>query len=266
MVNIQKGHVVGMIHLLPLPGTLGYRGSFDQVVERAVNDSYVLEKTGFDSLLIQNFGDSPFKVKVDMSTVAHMSVVCQEIHRRVNIPTGVCLLRNDGPASIAVAAATGCSFVRIKCHAGTMVWPEGLINSEASETLAVRQRLGADILIMADISEPHARNLYVDDIAEVARANVGFGKADVLLITAETLDNALDLAEKVRIKTPSVKLFLGGGSRPETVKKILSVFDGIVVGKGVKISNSPEAPVDENLAASFIDNVRESTRRFTLEQ
>ncbi len=52
--------LVGMVHLLPLPGSPGFGGSMDEVVTTAAEDARSLADTGFPSLIVENFGDVPF--------------------------------------------------------------------------------------------------------------------------------------------------------------------------------------------------------------
>ena len=53
-------HLIGMIHLGPLPGAPGYDGDFDTVLSAAVSDARILQRVGFDGFMIENFGDAPF--------------------------------------------------------------------------------------------------------------------------------------------------------------------------------------------------------------
>ena len=67
--------LVGMIHLLPLPGSARWAGSMQAVVEAAVADARALVDNGMDALLVENHGDVPFTTgRVEASAVAAMSV------------------------------------------------------------------------------------------------------------------------------------------------------------------------------------------------
>ena len=52
--------LVGMIHLLPLPGAPRFGGSMDEVISTAAADARDLADAGFPALMIENFGDAPF--------------------------------------------------------------------------------------------------------------------------------------------------------------------------------------------------------------
>jgi len=43
-----------MVHLLPLPGSPGWRGSMSEVLDRAIADTGILTEAGFDGVLVEN--------------------------------------------------------------------------------------------------------------------------------------------------------------------------------------------------------------------
>lgn len=106
--------LVGMVHLLPLPGSPRYAGSLEAVIERAVADTKALADGGMDGCLVENSGDIPFAVgPVGPEVVAAMTAAVTEIRRAVKIPCGVNVLKNDPKAALAIAHTTGAPFVRI---------------------------------------------------------------------------------------------------------------------------------------------------------
>ena len=67
--------VVGMIHLLPLPGSPGWGGSMDEVLARASKEATLLAEGGVDGVMVENFGDIPFfPDRVPPETVAAMAM------------------------------------------------------------------------------------------------------------------------------------------------------------------------------------------------
>ena len=52
--------LIGMVHLLPLPGAPRWDGSMDAALDRAARDARALQEAGFDGVLIENFLDAPF--------------------------------------------------------------------------------------------------------------------------------------------------------------------------------------------------------------
>ena len=120
--------LVGMIHLPPLPGATNYMGQpFDQIVEHAVHDARALHAAGFRAGIIQNTHDLPVTATAPPETVAFLSVVGWQIRREMNWPIGVNILKNDAPGALAVAAAVGAEFVRLKVYVGAVLGAEGVL-------------------------------------------------------------------------------------------------------------------------------------------
>ena len=96
--------LIGMVHLVPLPGSPGSRLTQREIIALATADARTLAECGFDAILIENFGDSPFRaVHVDPHTVAVMTVVARAVRETIDLPIGINVLRNDPLAEIGRA-------------------------------------------------------------------------------------------------------------------------------------------------------------------
>ena len=140
--------VIGMIHLLPLPGSPGYT-DIRTVIDRAHSDYTALREGGVDGILIENYGDTPyFKDAVEPHTISWMTTLILSL--KCDLPFGVNVLRNDCKAALAIAHATGGTFIRCNILSGVMVTDQGLLEGKASHILRYRTVL-TDIKIFADI-------------------------------------------------------------------------------------------------------------------
>jgi membrane complex biogenesis BtpA family protein len=96
--------LVGVVHLRPLPGAPRFDDDTGRIIEQAVADALALAEGGVDAIMIENFGDTPFfATMVPRETIAWMVRVGMEIRTRTALPLGVCVLRNDGRAALAIA-------------------------------------------------------------------------------------------------------------------------------------------------------------------
>src|SRR6185437_124759 len=120
MQRFGRRPVFGMVHLAALPGAPGYGRRLDAIIEAARFDAAALLEAGCDGILFENFGDRPFAKKATAETVAAMTRVIVDAMRTVSRPFGVNILRNDPHAALAIAAATGASFIRVNVHTGVM--------------------------------------------------------------------------------------------------------------------------------------------------
>src|SRR5260370_10150365 len=98
--------VIGMLHLLPLPGSARYGGSIDAVRAAMLADAQALAEGGVHGLMIENFNDVPFyPAQVPTHIVSHMTALACEVRKRFDLPLGINVLRNDGRAALAIADA-----------------------------------------------------------------------------------------------------------------------------------------------------------------
>ncbi len=242
-----------MVHLLPLPGSPRWGGSFDAVVEHAVADARALEASGFHACLIENFGDAPFSPgRVDPATVAALAVAAAEVRRAVRLPIGINALKNDAQAALAVAAATGALFVRVNVHVGAVVGDQGVIQGDAYGTLRYRRLLGTATRLFVDVGGKHAVPLAALEPVQVAKDAAYRGLADALVVSGVATGEPTPLAdvERVRAAVPDRPILVGSGVTPDTVKALLAVADGAIVGTWVKRDGRTTGPVDPARAAA----------------
>ena len=240
--------VIGMVHLVPLPGSPRWGGSMRDVIAAALADARALIDGGVDALLVENFGDAPFTAgRVEPATVAAMSVVAAEVRREFpRTRLGVNVLKNDARAALGVAAAVGAEFIRVNVHAGAVLADQGVVQSDAYGTLRDRRLLGVDVAIVADVGGKHAVPLAPVETEQMARDLVHRGLADALVVSGAATGQATPLGEvkRVRSAVPDVPLLIGSGVTAETAAELLSVADGLIVGTSVKRDGDVRQPVD----------------------
>ena len=104
----DKKPLIGMVHLLPLPGSPRWSGPTDAALDREARDAHTLQEAGFDGVLVENFLEVPFFAdSVPAETVAAMTAAVLGVMATVSLPIGVNVLRNDAAAAMAIAATSG---------------------------------------------------------------------------------------------------------------------------------------------------------------
>jgi membrane complex biogenesis BtpA family protein len=252
--------LIGMVHLLPLPGSARWAGSMDRVIDAALADAQVLVGGGMDALLVENHGDVPFTPdRVEASAVAAMSVVAREIRRaHPGVPLGVNVLKNDARSALAVACAVGADFIRVNVHAGAVVADQGVIQSDAYHTLRERRLLAADTAIFADVQGKHAVPLAPVELELEARDVVYRGLADALVVTGKATGDPTPLGDvkRVRSAVPAVPVLVGSGATADTIADILAVADGAIVGTWLKQDADVRRPVDPDRVRRLVQAAR----------
>ena len=106
--------VIGMLHLLPLPGSPRFGGDLRAIRDRLLADARQLVDGGVHALMMENFGDTPFYPgRVPTHVAAQMTALAVAVRQAFSLPLGINVLRNDGRTALAVAHASGADFIRV---------------------------------------------------------------------------------------------------------------------------------------------------------
>jgi uncharacterized protein len=254
--------VVGVIHLLPLPGSPDYNGeSMEMICHRAVQDGRAYASASFDALIVENHGDIPFLKPDDLGpeTAACMAVASERVRREVGLPIGINVLANGAIAALAVAKAARAAFIRVNQWANAYVANEGLIEGPAARAMRYRSQLRAsEVRIFADVHVKHGAHAITADrsIGELTR-DVEFFSADVAIATGQRTGDAATLDEIRAIKAAtSLPVVVGSGVSVENVGDTLSVADGVIVASSLKREGLWWNEVDPDRAKAFMAQAR----------
>jgi len=259
--------VIGVIHLLPLPGSHRFGGDMEVVFERAEQEAAALSSGGVHGIIVENFFDAPFaKNRVDTATACALSLVAKRIQGVANLPLGINVLRNDGHAALAVATSAGAQFIRVNVYTGAMLTDQGIIEGEAHELLNYRRLLGAEgkVRILADVMVKHASPLTpYADIRLMAKDTVHRGMADGIIVSGSGTGSAPDFGdlEAVREALPDTPIFIGSGADKENAARLLSTADGVIVASSLKRQGKLENPVDVDRVRSFVHAVSAAAQK-----
>lgn len=241
-----KKPVIGMVHLLPLPGSPQWGGDMDALIAQAVADARTWVEGGANALMVENFGDVPFfPDTVPPYTVAAMALAVRAVREAAPIPVGVNVLRNDARAALGIAAVTGAGFIRVNVHTSAMLADQGILQGQAHETLRLRQALAAPVGIFADVLVKHAAPLAPVSLEQAARETYSRGMADALIVSGAATGQPTSLEEVRRVKTavPEAPLLVGSGVNELNVAALLEFADAVIVGTSVKVGSITTNPV-----------------------
>lgn len=238
--------LVGVVHLRPLPGAPRFDGDTRRIVEQAVADAEALAAGGVDAIMIENFGDTPFfATVVPRETIAWMTRVGMEIRARIALPLGVCVLRNDGRAALAIAHAIGAAFIRVCILGSPRVTDQGLIEGAACDLLRDRIRLGADVKIWADVDIKHSYALAPSYSLERDAADlVARSHADALIVTGAATGLPIqDTHLALLHRKVGVPVLVGSGITDSSVADLVGQCDGFIVGTALKDGSGTDARI-----------------------
>ena len=252
--------LVGMVHLLPLPGSPRFGHSIDEVIATAADDAEVLVRAGFPALIVENFGDVPFLAdSVSPETVAAMTCAVQTV-AETGVPIGVNVLRNDALAALGIAAATGARFIRVNVLIGIMYTDQGPIVGRAAEVQRKKAELAPHIEVWADVMVKHATPPHGIDTRQAALDTVERALADAVIVSGSGTGEEADVeaARAVRDAVPAgTRMVVGSGATTDNLDRLLDVVDTVIVGSSIKVDGDANKRPDPLRARAFVEHAAE---------
>jgi uncharacterized protein len=232
-----KRALIGVVHTGGLPGTPANNRRLDEIVDTAVAEARTYASAGFHGVIIENTHDRPYlKGTVGPEIVASLAIVGREIRRVVPVPLGVQVLAGANQCAVAVALASGASFVRVEGFVFAHVADEGLIESSAGVLLRYRRAIGADhIRVFADIKKKHSAHAMTADVSltETAKA-AAFFLVDGVIVSGVATGEPAEVSDVRSVAAAvSVPTLVGSGVTLENLRDY-DQADALIVGSYVK--------------------------------
>ena len=252
--------VIGVIHLLPLPGSHRWDGQLDPVIARAEQEAAALASGGVNGIIVENFCDMPFtKGRVDTACACALTLATKRVMAISNLPVGINVLRNDAMTAMAIAVTTGAQFIRVNVYTGAMLTDQGIIEGQAHELLAYRRYLSGNVKIFADVMVKHAWPLESNaDIGQAAREAIQRGRADAIIVSGAETGRPPDINElrAARQAIGDVPILIGSGTNKDNCASMLEIADGIIVASSLKRQGILENPVDVERVRALVTTVK----------
>jgi uncharacterized protein len=251
--------VIAMVHLAAMPGAPLHdpAAGVEGIIRGAAADLAALQVAGFDAVMFGNENDRPYELSVDTASTATMAYVIGRLRDRITVPFGVNVLW-DPMATMALAAATGASFVR-EIFTGTYASDMGIWSPNAGAALRYGQRLGAGSVVkLYNVSAEFAGSLDPRSLPDRARSAVFSAIPDAVLVSGAITGEAarMEDLEAVKRVLPTTPVLANTGVKHATVADVLKIADGCIVGSALKQGGDTWAAVDPERAKDFMDRVR----------
>ena len=254
----MKKIIIGMLHLLPLPGSPNYDGSMDVIFDRARNDLENLLEGGFTKVNIENYGDIPFpKTPASPVTISSFTKIVTKLEQEFDFDFGIQVMRNDALSGMSIAHVTGASFIRVNVLTGAMIAEEGIVEGNARSLIELRKKLNSDVKVYADVLVKHAVPLGNQDLRLTAKATVERNMADGIIITGDITGEEASVDDLIKLKGEIDKpVLVGSGINKDNVSNYLEYCDGVIVGTSLKENNKTNNPVSRENVREFIKIVK----------
>ena len=260
--------IIGMVHLMPLPGSPAYEGwDMDVVIEAALRDAKALIEGGVDGLIVENMWDLPYysgASRIPPEEIAAHAVAARAVVKEVNVPVGITVIHNGGRVALGIAKAAGAKFIRVCLYTGAAVWDTGEFDhGNAADLMRLRKLLYAeDIKFFCDIVKKHSVVFPGIDL-ETHATWADFYMADALIVTGTMTGVPPSPEDVIRVKkvVPDVPVIIGSGLNPSNVKELLTHADGAIVGTYFKVGGITQNPVDPERVRKLMKLVKEIRER-----
>jgi membrane complex biogenesis BtpA family protein len=259
MFGVEKP-IIGMVHLLPLPGAPGYDFyGMEAIIEHALRDAEALISGGVDGLIVENMWDLPYYVGMDVppEEMTTQAVAARAIVEAVDVPVGINVIHNGGRVTLAIAVAAGADFIRVCLLTGARVWDTGEFDRGcAAELLRWRKNLGAEhIKLFADVDKKHSVAFPGIDLATHIEWTE-FYLADALIVSGKMTGAAPELEKVRRARELATRpILMGSGTTANNIAQFLQYADGAIVGTALKVDGIAENPVDVERVKRYVDAV-----------
>ncbi|MDQ7014222.1 MAG: BtpA/SgcQ family protein [Planctomycetota bacterium] len=242
--------LIGMVHVGALPGTPHASEPVADIVRRAVQEAQLLERSGFDAIIIENMHDRPYvHGRQQPQIVAAMTRVAVEVISAIDIPLGIQVLSGGEHEAIAIAHTVGAAFIRCENFVYAHVADEGLLaEAVAGPLLRYRRAIGATgVRVMCDIRKKHASHAVAGDLTiEDCAHTAEFCGADGVIVTGNFTGDPTDPSDVERVgRAVGVPVWVGSGVEPSQLGTLFASADALIVGSWIKHggvwSNAPDA-------------------------
>jgi uncharacterized protein len=247
--------VIAMVHFPGLPGRPWHdrQAGRARLVDIVGRDVEVLQDAGVDGLLFCNEADVPYQLAVGPEVPAAMAAVIGELLPGVRVPFGVNILW-DARASLALARATGASFIR-EVLTGVYESDLGMITPDIGNIAAYRDAIGAaKVALFDNIAPEFASAIGSRGIADRAKGAAFLG-ADAILISGPAAGVPFAMSDLITAKeaVPDTPVVANTGVRAATIADIFGAADAVIVGTSLKVDGITWNPVDPDRARELMD-------------
>ncbi len=248
-----------MAHIGALPGAPLYDadGGMAKLIDDLLEDIEKLQAGGVDAIMFGNENDRPYLLEATPESIAAMTAVIMATKPVLKVPFGVNYLW-DPTATVAIASATGASFVR-EIFTGVFASDMGIWAPNCARPARMRRNLGRqDLKMFFNINAEFAYSLDQREIGLRAQSAVFSSLADAILISGLITGQAAnesDLRRVAEVIDGAVPVFANTGVNIDNVRDVMAVADGCIIGTHFKVDGDTWNKVDGARVKRFMDVV-----------
>jgi len=249
--------LIGMIGLLPLPGSPLYRGSRDAIEDVALGNVVTYAEAGLDGILIENSGDLPYiKGPLPESDLELVTSIAKQARGMFNGSIGLQLLEARNLDALKLAALAGLDFIRVEGYVFAHVGGAGIIEGCAGELLRLRKQLAAEsIQVFADVKKKHCSHALTSDLSiEDTVRQSEFFLADGIIVTGSRTGSAPACSDLTAVRSvTALPVLIGSGMTATNIGEFFHAADGFIVGTDLRADGQYLNPLDPGRLNRFVE-------------
>lgn len=251
----KKKMVVGMVHLLPMPGNASYQGNKEEIETRALADARTLIDCGVDAIMLENFSDWPqYSTEVPLEAYSLMLNIATKIKAFCPLPFGVNIEMNAYVQEWAMAYAVGADFIRLEAFVDNRAGSFGMIEACSTPLAKIMKDYPSKTMLFADVHTAETYGFPNIPINEAAQNAINHD-AHAIIVTENDANRKITVEDvkSMREAIGDFPIIVGAGVKNENVLGYLEYADAVIVGRGFK----KDGKVDADLVTDFMKIVRE---------
>lgn len=226
--------VVAALHLPDLTLTPRSRAWIEDYV---LTNARVFAAAGVPAIKLQDQNREPGRASI--ATVARMAALGRLLRQEIpDVALGIILQAHDAEAPLAVAAAAGAAFVRLKVYVAGVIGAEGPKHALGVAARNFRAAQAPGVAILADVFDRTSVPLVEIPPERAALWAEGLG-ADGLVITGADFADSLARVGAARAAGVTAPILLGGGVTEDNVVAALRTAEGVIVSSSLMRRSGP---------------------------
>ena len=247
--------VIGMVHLLPLPGNASYRGDNAEIERRALEDAQVLIESGVDAIMLENFYDWPqYSTEISWPAYSLMLKIATEIRNMTDLPFGVNIEMNAWVQEWTMAYAVGADFIRVEAFCDNRAGSFGMIEACSTGLMDLQKQLPGKTAVFADVHTAETYGFPDVPINSCAQNCINHDAAAVIVTENDSNQRITpDDVRSMRAAIGDFPIIVGAGVKTTNVLDYFEAgADAVIVGRGFKTGER----VDGQLVREFMKLVK----------
>lgn len=244
----KKIEIIGMCHLLELPGDPNFKNNIQNTLERAKKDLDTLQSNGIDMILFSNEFSYPYSNIVEPVTAMSMAHIIGELKNEVSVPFGVdCMY--DPFFTIDLAVATEAKFCRITLSKSTIDdYSLGETNIGKIIRHANNFKMHLNPKIFLNVSVPLNNETFNNNILNFLSTIVTQVSPYSVCLSSNSLIQLINDKSITEIKNvlKNTLLYCDGGCNVQNLNLISNNVNGVIIGKSLKEEETLNKPVSPN--------------------